>query len=136
MTSRPSTRTCSTATSTSTRPSFTAPACSRRSGSSAPTSAIGSKLDARLRELAILQVGWLARSPYEWSHHVKIGYDFGVTPEDIQALIDETDGKPNKLEPLARLVCKGAREMTDRHPHVGRTTFNALQKAVEPGAPQ
>ena len=31
----------------------------------------GSKLDPRLRELAILQVGWLARSPYEWSHHVK-----------------------------------------------------------------
>jgi alkylhydroperoxidase family enzyme len=24
------------------------------------------KLDPRLRELAILQVGWLARSPYEW----------------------------------------------------------------------
>ena len=41
----------------------------------------GSKLDMRLRELAILQVGWLARSPYEWSHHVKLGHDFGVTDE-------------------------------------------------------
>src|SRR3712207_2918062 len=68
-----------------------------------------SKLNPRLRELAILQVGWLARSPYEWSHHVKIGYDFGVTDADIEALIAETDGRPNGLEPLARLVLKGAR---------------------------
>ena len=30
-----------------------------------------SGLDPRLRELAILQVGYLARAPYEWSHHVK-----------------------------------------------------------------
>ena len=34
-------------------------------------------------------VGWLARSPYEWSHHVKIGLDFGVTEPDIQGLIDD-----------------------------------------------
>jgi alkylhydroperoxidase family enzyme len=36
-----------------------------------------SRLDPRVRELAILQVGYLARAPYEWSHHVKIGRDFG-----------------------------------------------------------
>jgi alkylhydroperoxidase family enzyme len=51
-----------------------------------------SRLDPRLRELAILQVGWLARSPYEWSHHVKIGFDFGVSKDDIRALIDDTGG--------------------------------------------
>ena len=61
-------------------------------------------LDARLRELAILQVGWLARSPYEWSHHVKIGYDFGVTDADIEGLIAETAGQGSTLEPLAKLV--------------------------------
>src|SRR5215469_601995 len=49
----------------------------------------GSQLDPRLRELAILQVGWLARSPYEWSHHVKLGHDFGVSDDDIRALIDD-----------------------------------------------
>ena len=38
-----------------------------------------SRLDPRLRELAILQVGYLARAPYEWSHHVKIGREFGVS---------------------------------------------------------
>ena len=43
-----------------------------------------SKLDPRLRELAILQVGWLEKSEYEFTHHVKIGKEFGVTDEDIQ----------------------------------------------------
>ena len=56
----------------------------------------GAKLDPRLRELAILQVGWLARSPYEWSHHVKIGYDFGVTDEDIEAIKAETRGEARR----------------------------------------
>ena len=71
-----------------------------------------SKADPRLRELAILQVGWLAKSPYEWSHHVKIGYDFGVTDDDIQGLIDDTAGKPTGLDETTRLVLKLAREMT------------------------
>src|ERR1700744_4288706 len=71
----------------------------------------GSKLDPRLRELAILQVGWLARSTYEWSHHVKIGQDFGVSDADIQALIDDTAGKPTSLDALTLNVLRGAREM-------------------------
>src|SRR5215468_10930097 len=71
-----------------------------------------SKLDPRLRELAILQVGWLERSEYEFTHHVKIGKDFGVTDQDITGLIADTEGKPSKLEPLTKAVLKGAREMT------------------------
>jgi alkylhydroperoxidase family enzyme len=70
-----------------------------------------SKLDPRLRELAILQVGWMEKSEYEFTHHVKIGKEFGVTDEDIQGLFLETEGKPSKLDPLARTVLKGAREM-------------------------
>jgi alkylhydroperoxidase family enzyme len=86
----------------------------------------GSKLDPRLRELAILQVGWLARSPYEWSHHVKLGHDFGVSDADVQALIDDTDGKPTNLDPLSKLVLKAAREMT-RDGAMAEPTFTALQ---------
>jgi alkylhydroperoxidase family enzyme len=89
----------------------------------------GSKLDPRLRELAILQVGWLARSPYEWSHHVKIGHDFGVTDDDIRAMIDETAGKATPLDDLTRTVLLAAREMTDWG---GMTdaTFATLQSAL------
>jgi len=72
----------------------------------------GSTLDPRLRELAILQVGYLARSPYEWSHHIKIGYDFGVSDADIAALIDDTEGRPAPLDALAKLVLRAAREIT------------------------
>ena len=61
-----------------------------------------SKLDPRLRELAILQVGWLEKSEYEFTHHVKIGKEFGVTDADIEGLMAETEGKPSGLEPLAR----------------------------------
>lgn len=65
-----------------------------------------SKLDPRLRELAILQVGWLEKSEYEFTHHVKIGREFGVTDEDIAGLMAETEGKPSKLEPLARAILR------------------------------
>src|ERR1700751_1470285 len=70
-----------------------------------------SKLDPRLRELAILQGGWLEKSEYEFTHHVKIGKEFGVTDEDIQGLMAKPDAKPSKLEPLAKAILKGAREM-------------------------
>jgi alkylhydroperoxidase family enzyme len=89
-----------------------------------------SRLDPRLRELAILQVGYLARAPYEWSHHVKIGRDFGVTDDDIRALIQETDGGASKLEPLAKLVLKAAREMTGDLA-ISQATYAALSKDLD-----
>jgi alkylhydroperoxidase family enzyme len=89
-----------------------------------------SRLDPRLRELAILQVGYLARAPYEWSHHIKIGRDFGVTTSDIRALIDDTEGRPNALEPLAKTVLKAAREMTDDMA-ISDATFATLQESLD-----
>ena len=86
-----------------------------------------SKLDPRLRELAILQVGWLEKSEYEFTHHVKIGREFGVTDEDIQGLFLETEGKPSKLDPLTRTVLKGAREMV-RDIGMSEETFAEIKK--------
>ena len=86
-----------------------------------------SKLNPRLRELAILQVGWLERSEYEFTHHVKIGKEFGVTDEDIQGLFAETEGKPSKLEPLAKAILKGAREMT-RNIGMSDATFAEIKQ--------
>ncbi len=83
------------------------------------------KIDPRLRELAILQVGWLAKSSYEWSHHVKIGYDFGVTDADIEGMIADTAGKPSSLDALTLLVLKGAREIFAGG--MSAETFAALQ---------
>ena len=89
----------------------------------------GSKLDARLRELAILQVGWLARSPYEWSHHVKIGHDFGVSDADIQGLIDDTAGKPTGLDAMTLSVLRAAREIADEGA-MAEASFATLRKAL------
>jgi alkylhydroperoxidase family enzyme len=88
-----------------------------------------SKLDPRLRELAILQVGYSARSPYEYSHHIKIGRDFGVSDDDLRALIDDTAGRPAKLDAPAKAVLKAAREMT-HHMAVSDATFAELRKTL------
>jgi len=84
-----------------------------------------SRLDPRLRQLAIMQVGWLARNPYEWSHHVRIGMEFGCSDRDIRAIAVESAGGESGLEPLARLVLLGAREMFNGAMSPG--TFEALR---------
>jgi alkylhydroperoxidase family enzyme len=89
-----------------------------------------SRLDPRLREMAILQVGYLARSPYEFSHHIKIGHDFGVTDADIAAIIAETEGRETTLEPLAKAVLRAAREMTSEMA-VSEATFAALRAGLD-----
>lgn len=89
-----------------------------------------SRLDPRLRELAILQVGYLTRSVYEYTHHIKIGRGFGVSDDDVRALAAETAGKPSKLEPLARTVLRAAREMTQGFA-ISDETFAALKKDLD-----
>ena len=86
-----------------------------------------STLDPRLRELAILQVGWIEKSEYEFTHHVKIGKEFGVTDADIEGLIAETAGKPSSLDPLTKIVLKGAREMV-RNLAMSEATFAEIKK--------
>ena len=89
-----------------------------------------SKLDPRLREMAILQVGYVARSPYEYSHHVKIGFDFGVSEADIRAIADETEGRSTGLDPLAKAVLKAARELATEI-KLSDQTFAVLQQHLD-----
>lgn len=72
----------------------------------------GCELEPRLRELAILQIGYLTASAYEFSHHVKVGRDFGVSDSDIEAVIADTERRPHDLGPVERAVLRGAREIT------------------------
>jgi alkylhydroperoxidase family enzyme len=89
-----------------------------------------SRLDPRLREMAIIQVGYLTRSPYEFSHHIKIGRDFGVSDQDIHAIIAETEGRETALEPLAKAVLLAAREMTTDLA-VSDATFAVLRDGLD-----
>ena len=70
-----------------------------------------SRLDPRLRELAILQIGWKSQCRYEWAHHVKVALENGVSDADIRSMMAETRGEATPLEPVARAVLRAAREM-------------------------
>jgi len=69
-----------------------------------------SALNPRLRELVILQIGYCTGSDYEFSHHIHIGHEFGVSDKDVSALMAETRGEDSNLGKLDRLALTAARE--------------------------
>jgi alkylhydroperoxidase family enzyme len=89
-----------------------------------------SPLNPRLREMAILQIGYMTRSVYEYTHHIKISRDFGVSDDDIRAIAAETAGRPSGLDALTCDVLRAAREMTN-HLAASDTTFAALRAQLD-----
>ena len=91
----------------------------------------GSRLDPRLRELAIIQVGYLTRSDYEYSHHCKLGItQFGVTEDDIRAISRETGQGDGGFPELETAVLRAAREMvTDLA--VSDATYAILERRLD-----
>jgi alkylhydroperoxidase family enzyme len=106
------------------------PGAARHSNATAMYIRHQSKLDPRLRELAILQVGYSARSPYEYAHHVEIALSFGVTEADIRAIADDTAGRPTHFDALSRAALRAAREMTE-NVALSDATFAELRKALD-----
>lgn len=45
-------------------------------------------LDARQRELAIMRIGWICGSDYEWTQHWRVARSLGVSEEDLLAVRD------------------------------------------------
>ncbi len=88
-----------------------------------------SKLDVRLRELAIIQVGYLLNAPYEYSHHLQIGQQAGLSDDEIRAIADDTAGRETGLSDLDRAVLSAAREMT-RDAQLSDETFAKLEAAL------
>lgn len=84
-----------------------------------------SALDARLRELAILQVGVLLGDDYETSHHIVVGEDFGVTVDDVRSVVRDTRGEPHGLGEHERTVLQAARELTETT-ELSTATWTAL----------
>jgi alkylhydroperoxidase family enzyme len=41
------------------------------------------KLDTRLRELAIMRIGWLTAADYEWTQHWRVALRLGVSADDL-----------------------------------------------------
>jgi alkylhydroperoxidase family enzyme len=80
--------------------------------------------------MAILQVGYSTRSPYEYSHHVKIARDFGVTDDDIRGIVAETNGESTGFAPLEKAVLKAARELAAQ-PDLSDETYDELRKGLD-----
>jgi len=72
-----------------------------------------SVLDARLRELAILYVGYLTSSDYEFSHHVQLGLSFGVSDEDLKGLARLSAGEPTHFSELDLTVLRVTKDLTE-----------------------
>jgi len=49
---------------------------------------IGGDLDARLRELIIMRIGWATGSVYEWTQHWRVALQLGVPESDVLAVRD------------------------------------------------
>jgi len=48
----------------------------------------GNLLDARLRELIIMRLGWVTGSNYEWTQHWRVALMFGLSEEEVLAVRD------------------------------------------------
>ncbi len=70
-----------------------------------------SALDARLRELAIVQIGYITGTRYEYFHHVEIGLENGLTAADIHAVARAKAGDDGHFSALERAVLSAAREL-------------------------
>lgn len=82
------------------------------------------KLDPRLRELAIMTVGRLTDCEYEYVHHQALAKRVGVRPEQVERLAAwESDPAFNEQE---RAVIRYATEVT-QEVKVSDATFNALR---------
>jgi alkylhydroperoxidase family enzyme len=87
-----------------------------------------SKLDPKLRELAILRVAWRTRSGYEWSQHRRMGGDEGLTGAQLAAV---PDGPSSAVWTAAeRAVVAAADEMIDDFA-VSDETWIALSSSLE-----
>jgi alkylhydroperoxidase family enzyme len=89
-----------------------------------------STLDPWVREAAIVQVGYATGSAYEFSHHLKISPTFGLSLDDVDAIIAETKGAESKFEPLQAAVLKAARELT-LHGEITDETWAKLEEGFD-----
>ena len=85
-----------------------------------------SSLDARLREMAILQTVYMTKSAYAYSHHLQLGRNVGVADNDVKAIETETAVGDSGLPDLDRAVLRAAREMTDER-ELADATFDTLR---------
>jgi alkylhydroperoxidase family enzyme len=88
------------------------------------------ELDAKLRELAIIQVAADAQAEYEWVQHAAIARQVGVPDEQIAAVQAGRLDDPS-LGDAERAVLQFAREVV-AGPQVSDATFGAVADRLSP----
>ncbi|HEX5252983.1 MAG TPA: carboxymuconolactone decarboxylase family protein [Mycobacterium sp.] len=73
-----------------------------------------STLPARIREVAILRVAHRRQCAYEWSHHVRMAKDEGITDEQIAAVQQFGDGSAEEFDAFDRAVISGVDELDEK----------------------
>jgi len=71
------------------------------------------KLDAKLRELVILQVAHIEGGEYEWIQHVPIAISVGATQAQVDAIKGQALDSPS-LTPLERLTLRFTEQVINR----------------------
>lgn len=81
-----------------------------------------STLPPRLREVAILRVAHRRGCAYEWSHHVEMAEELGLTGADIEAI---TRGEAD--DELDRLIVNAVDQLEEKS-NIDDATWEALSK--------
>jgi 4-carboxymuconolactone decarboxylase len=90
-----------------------------------------SRLEPRIRELAILRVAWRTGSGYEWNQHRRMGGDVGLTDVQLGA-VPEGPGS-SVWTPTERVVLTAADQMIDEFA-VSDETWADLASSFEPAS--
>jgi len=87
------------------------------------------ELDAHLRELAILRVAHLTGANYEWTQHVPLAKETGVTDAQVEALPQGADS--DAFNEVEKRVIRFTDEVT-QDVKASAETFAALEKDLGP----
>jgi alkylhydroperoxidase family enzyme len=88
-----------------------------------------STLPARIRELAILRVAHRRECAYEWSHHLSMAKDEGITDDEIAAVRCDAGEGAGDFDEFDRAVIAGVDEL-DEKSQLSDQTWAALGKRL------
>lgn len=91
---------------------------------------MSSTLPTRIRELAILRIAHRRESAYEWSHHVSMAKDAGVTDDEIDAVQVYAGGDAGHLDEFDRTVLTAVDEL-DEKSQLSDQTWAALGERLD-----
>jgi alkylhydroperoxidase family enzyme len=88
------------------------------------------KLDAKLRELVILQVAHIEGGEYEWIQHVPIAISVGATQAQVEAIKSQALDSPS-LSALERLTLRFAEQVVNKV-RADESVVRDLMKSLSP----